>query len=410
MSYDRHRLPNAPEEYSRDEEDRFRSKLEELITNATRNIAGMSTGNGQINLSQNDLKLANGANDNLPLVKSTYVRLIGPTADFSISGIAGGAVGCMLVIRNTTNKVMTIINEGAGSAAANRILTPRGTNLVLSGVNGESVRLVYDIGVQRWIVEGVSVNAAGGVTTADIADGAVTTPKIADAAVTTPKIADANVTTSKIADSNVTTSKIANGNVTTSKIADSNVTYSKIQNVSAPALLLGRKSAGAGAVEEITRGDLLVSYAYPGMMMMWPATWVPGGWLERNGAPISRVTYADLFAVIGTVFGAGDGVNTFNLPDDRGVFERGWDHGRGLDAGRVFGSYQDDAFQGHTHQTVEGQVRAYVGSGGGGANPAGSAVKATSLGPPLAYGSWGTPRNDDETRAKNRAYLPIIKY
>jgi microcystin-dependent protein len=42
------------------------------------------------------------------------------------------------------------------------------------------------------------------------------------------------------------------------------------------------------------------------------------GWLRCAGAAVSRTTYADLFAVIGTAFGAGDGSTTFNLPDCRG--------------------------------------------------------------------------------------------
>ena len=55
---------------------------------------------------------------------------------------------------------------------------------------------------------------------------------------------------------------------------------------------------------------------------------------------ISRTTYAALFAVIGETFGAGDGSTTFNLPDLRGEFIRGWDNSRGVDSGRVFGSAQ----------------------------------------------------------------------
>lgn len=46
-------------------------------------------------------------------------------------------------------------------------------------------------------------------------------------------------------------------------------------------------------------------------------------WFLCNGQAINRVTYSDLFALIGTKFGAGDGVNTFNLPDYRGKFLRG---------------------------------------------------------------------------------------
>jgi hypothetical protein len=48
-----------------------------------------------------------------------------------------------------------------------------------------------------------------------------------------------------------------------------------------------------------------------------------GNWFLCNGQAISRNTYASLFAIIGTNFGAGDGVTTFNLPDYRGKFLRG---------------------------------------------------------------------------------------
>ncbi len=47
-------------------------------------------------------------------------------------------------------------------------------------------------------------------------------------------------------------------------------------------------------------------------------TTVPEGYLLENGAAVSRTTYADLFALIGTTYGAGNGTTTFNLPDSRG--------------------------------------------------------------------------------------------
>lgn len=49
----------------------------------------------------------------------------------------------------------------------------------------------------------------------------------------------------------------------------------------------------------------------------------PEGTLVCNGAAISRTTYSELFGVIGTTAGAGDGSTTFNLPDLRGLFLRG---------------------------------------------------------------------------------------
>ena len=78
-----------------------------------------------------------------------------------------------------------------------------------------------------------------------------------------------------------------------------------------------------------------------GMIAPFAMTTPPTGWLECNGAAISRSTYATLFAAIGTVHGAGDGSSTFNLPDLRATFIRGFDNSRGIDTGRSFGDFQD---------------------------------------------------------------------
>jgi len=47
----------------------------------------------------------------------------------------------------------------------------------------------------------------------------------------------------------------------------------------------------------------------------WSDASVPTGFLECNGAAVSRSTYADLFAIVGTTYGSGDGSTTFNVPD-----------------------------------------------------------------------------------------------
>lgn len=77
-----------------------------------------------------------------------------------------------------------------------------------------------------------------------------------------------------------------------------------------------------------------------GGISIFPYTALPAGYLECNGQAVSRTTYALLFAKIGTTYGAGNGSTTFNLPDLRGEFVRGWDNGRGIDAGRTIGSSQ----------------------------------------------------------------------
>ncbi|CAF4097021.1 unnamed protein product [Rotaria sordida] len=52
---------------------------------------------------------------------------------------------------------------------------------------------------------------------------------------------------------------------------------------------------------------------------------LPARWLRCDGLPVSRTSYARLFSVIGTLYGGGDQVTTFNLPDFRGRFPLGLD-------------------------------------------------------------------------------------
>lgn len=89
-----------------------------------------------------------------------------------------------------------------------------------------------------------------------------------------------------------------------------------------------------------------------GFIGMFASSTVPTGYLECNGAAVSRTTYSSLFGVIGTTWGVGDGSTTFNLPDFRGYFARGWDHGAGVDPGRAFASTQTSANLEHTHTGI----------------------------------------------------------
>lgn len=90
----------------------------------------------------------------------------------------------------------------------------------------------------------------------------------------------------------------------------------------------------------------------------------PEGSLICDGRLLSRTTYAALFAKLGTTYGAGDGSTTFQLPDYRGEFLRGWDGGRGVDAGRVRGSFQTDQNKTHTHTgTISSNSHTHTWSG-----------------------------------------------
>jgi len=115
--------------------------------------------------------------------------------------------------------------------------------------------------------------------------------------------------------------------------------------------------SGKGAALTHAEMDANLGYLVPaGAVMAFAMNSAPTGWIECSGNAVSRSTYADLFAAIGTTFGTGDGSTTFNLPNLRGEFIRGWDNGRGVDDTRTFGSSQVDALTDHNHTVrSEGQ-------------------------------------------------------
>lgn len=105
----------------------------------------------------------------------------------------------------------------------------------------------------------------------------------------------------------------------------------------------GRKDAAWAEV--VSGGDLTPA----GTVIFYAKNSPPTGYLKANGAVVSRSTYAALFAAIGTTFGAGDGSTTFNVPDLRGQFLRGWVDNGSVDSGRAFGSGQAHAYLNHAH-------------------------------------------------------------
>jgi len=92
----------------------------------------------------------NGVNNNLSLASASFIRINTPTANFSITGMAGGLDGRMLVLFNSTTYNMTIANNSGSSLLANRILT--GTNADIVTVGQGAVTLIYSVNDFRWIV------------------------------------------------------------------------------------------------------------------------------------------------------------------------------------------------------------------------------------------------------------------
>ena len=159
-----------------------------------------------------------------------------------------------------------------------------------------------------------------------------------------------------------------------------------------------------------------------GSVFTFASTTVPSGYLECNGAAVSRSTYATLFAAISTTFGVGDGSATFNLPDLRGQFVRGWANnatGTG-DDGRSFASSQSDQNKTHGHTaSVTDPGHRHVTKGHGTQDDGGSNLTGSTSG-----GTSSTSMNDANTgisvsvasdggaevRVKNIALMYVIKF
>jgi phage-related tail fiber protein len=152
-----------------------------------------------------------------------------------------------------------------------------------------------------------------------------------------------------------------------------------------------------------------------GCVVYFPLSSPPDGYLKANGAAISRSTYSDLFAVIGTTFGSGDGSTTFNLPDLRGEFVRCWDDGKGTDSGRSLGTSQSDAFRLHEHG-----IRLQFGNNASSSYPPPNAAYLFVNGDGTYsytryYGNYNNsqpiePVGGSETRPRNISLLACIKY
>lgn len=124
-----------------------------------------------------------------------------------------------------------------------------------------------------------------------------------------------------------------------------------------------------------------------GVPVPWPSATPPTGWLKCNGAPFSAEEYPELAKVY----------PTNELPDLRGEFIRGWDDGRGIDAGRALLSAQSDLFKAHHHAFTF--FRGYATGGGTGAvyDYSGNAGRDT--------GDTG----GNETRPRNIAFNYIVR-
>jgi len=165
----------------------------------------------------------------------------------------------------------------------------------------------------------------------------------------------------------------------------------------------------------VRRGPRGPSGALTGEVKIWPSPVVPAGYLLCDGSAVSRVVYADLFALLGVREGAGDGSTTFNLPDYRLRSLVGAGTGKALNSNDALAEASRNARWSHSHNhtatassssstSISGGIAgAYTGAWVDAANtdhnhagpadhgsgPSGG-TGATRLGPAAGHGSTAT--------------------
>ncbi len=147
-----------------------------------------------------------------------------------------------------------------------------------------------------------------------------------------------------------------------------------------------------------------------GVPVPWPSATPPTGWLKCNGAAFSAEEYPELAKAY----------PTNKLPDLRGEFIRGWDDGRGIDAGRVLLSIQTGMLEKHRHPVVANDGydskevwelaaifrRAYTqGKGLDGTSAGGTLIPSPTLHTRGSVGNTG----GSETRPRNIAFNFIVR-
>ena len=155
-------------------------------------------------------------------------------------------------------------------------------------------------------------------------------------------------------------------------------------------------------VENITDNSNVQSLTLPGTVVYFANTSAPSGWIKANGASLSTTAYSKLFGAIGYTFGGSGG--SFNVPDLRGEFIRGWDDARGIDSGRGLGSFQTASRVTYVNDSrITSPQTLAAGNGEDNASITGAIQNSYAANNNQSLGSYAV-------RPRNIALLACIKY
>lgn len=331
----------------------------------------------------------------------TPAKLNSLVDDATISGIVNAEIAAGAAIVDT--KLATIATPGKVSNLATTAVSTNTPNAIVSrdaSGNFSANQITANV---TGNVSGSSGSCTGNSATATQASNALACSGNAATATLAATCSGNSNTASRLQ-----TARTING-----------VSFSGSENITVTAVPVN----GSVTQEKLSPSLSLIP---PGAIIPFASYTPPVGWLIADGAAVSRSTYALLFYVIGTTFGAGDGSTTFNLPDLRGYFVRG--HGTNSDGTQsgTWGVRQGDQNLSHTHtgttSTDGSHNHTFPLYAGDGANNSTNRINTTdesgmvnSAFPTTTTGSHShtfttSSSGGTETRPKNIALWYCIKF
>ena len=327
-------------------------------------------------------------------LKKTYIY------DATNTGVYVGPYTDNITIAFDTNNQLSIASGGVGIAHINSTIIDAnsGLSLGLSGlyVNYNPATLYIDPSNRLSVVPGIgsALDPYGGLQARPLGVAVNTDNTTTEVDAGTNKLQVKSISAQHIAPSSINVVKLSADVVAPNQGLVLSASGLAVNYDSTTIHISGGKLAvNMTAIPSVPTGGIVPTATVIHVATVTP----PAGYLACDGSAVSRSTYATLYAAIGTTFGSGDGSTTFNVPDLRGYFVRGFGtNGDGTTSG-TFGSKQSDDFKAHNHtyNIVAADRRAHAAFDTQSMYGAGIANTGTTGG--------------TETRPRNIALLACIK-